>query len=190
MIDSIPIEGKSLKRINKGKKKFKITSLFLNKEVISFNASKEKYYLGFKLTFLKNESFDLLIPLEQILKANRHDIKFLNINKKLIVSLLNKETIKGKSVLIADNAYEKKELIEFFRNWNIEFIPIPKGKKKEKFKAAKKIRKKIETSFSIISESINYFVKRCKNLLSISRIILSSVLLYNLKKLVLLGGDK
>jgi len=189
LIDSFPIEGKSLKRRNKGSKKFKITSLFLNKEVISYNASKDKFYFGFKQSCLLIEKLNILIPLEQILKANRHDIKFLELNKEFIVSLV-KDKNKGNIVLIGDSAYEKEKLKEFFRNRNIEFIPIPKGKEKERFDLIRKMRKKIESSFSIISEVINHFVRKCKNLLSVSRIILGSILLYNLKSLLYLESGE
>jgi len=81
-------------------------------------------------------------------------------------------------------------ILEFFRNRNIEFIPIPKGKEKERFGLIRKMRKKIESSFSIISEVINHFVRNCKNLLSVSRIILGSVLLYNLKSLLCLKSSE
>jgi len=80
--------------------------------------------------------------------ASKHDINALKEFKKeqTTVDLLN-----GK-ILIADKAFNSKQLKEKLRHLNIELQAIKKGKfhhkQREKQSFLKKVRKKIETVFS------------------------------------------
>ena len=103
-------------------------------------------WFGYKLGLII-DAFEQPISFN-VMPASKHDINALKELKKeqTTVDLLN-----GK-ILIADKAFNSKQLKEELRHLNIELQAIKKGKihhkQREKQSFLKKVRKKIETVFS------------------------------------------
>jgi chaperonin cofactor prefoldin len=105
-----------------------------------------KQWFGYKL-WLIIDGFEQPVSFN-IMPASKHDINALKELKedKTVIDLL------GGKVLIADKAFNSKQLEEELESLNIELKAIKKGKthhkQKEKQTFLKTVRKKIETTFS------------------------------------------
>ncbi|MFU8652060.1 transposase [Methanotorris formicicus] len=147
-IDTIPIETKELIRKYRHEKIGK--SMLIKKDgIVGYNASKKRYYFGYKATYTTDEMY---LTLLFVSPANQHDLDVLKDNYKLFVKNFSNCSI------IGDKGY----IDEGFQNmlgWgNVYFESIKRNNmiksfiEKIKYKILNKLRKTIETNFSKLVE--------------------------------------
>ena len=142
-VDSFPVE---LCNITREKR----CNLWSDKKLKGYNASKQKYFYGFKVHMVVNTNKEPIYF--YISEGSMHDIKA---SYKFLPSLPKN------SIVIGDKGYVSNELKNFLNNFGIDISPIFKKnmKKDTEYLIKRKIRKGIETAFSVITEKFGKHIK-------------------------------
>jgi len=142
-VDSFPVE---LCHITREKR----CNLWNDEKLKGYNASKKKYFYGFKVHMVVNTNKEPIFF--YISKGSMHDVTaaynflpYLPLN----------------SIVIGDKGYVSNDLKNFLNKYGIELSPILRKnmKKDNEYLAKRKIRKGIETAFSVITEKFGKHIK-------------------------------
>ena len=142
-VDSFPIEICQIQREKRSK-------LWRDVSLKGYNASKKKYFYGFKVHMVvtTNQEPVLCYISEGSMHDNIASYKFL-------------PTLPKNSIVIGDKAYISGKLERFLAQFGIELSAI-KRKNMEKdpnHKIKRKLRKGVETAFSVITAKFGKFIR-------------------------------
>jgi hypothetical protein len=142
-VDSFPVE---LCQINREKR----SNLWRAPELKGFNASKCKFFYGMKVHMVVTT--DKLPVRCYISPGSMHDVKAAY---KLLPQL------PAPSLTIGDKGYVSQKLSEFLKPFGIELSPIGRRnmKKDKDYFMKRKIRKGVETAFSVITAKFGKVIK-------------------------------
>jgi hypothetical protein len=142
-VDSFPVEVCKLERSS-------TCNIYNHKDMKGYNASKKRFFYGFKVHMVVTTDKE---PLHcYISYANEHDATAA---KKYLPAL------KANSTVIGDKGYVSKKLSRFLTKFGVNLNAIQRsnmGEDKEYF-IKRRLRKKVETVFSIITGRFGNVIK-------------------------------
>ena len=142
-VDSFPVELCSITREKR-------CNLWQDEKFKGYNASKKKYFYGFKVHMIVNTNKQPIYF--YISEGSMHDIT-------AAYRFLNK--LSENSIVIGDKGYVSNKLENFLQNFGIKLLPIFKNNmnKDNEYFIKRKIRKGIETAFSVITDKFGKVIK-------------------------------
>ena len=142
-VDSFPVE---LCQISREKR----CRLYNDEKLKGFNASKNRYFYGFKVHMVVNTNKEPIFF--YISEGSMHDVK---------ASYHFLPFVPKNSIVIGDKGYVSDDLDNFLSKFGIKLSPIFRKnmKKDNEYLIKRKIRKSIETAFSIITGKFGKVIK-------------------------------
>jgi len=142
-VDSFPVEVCKIERSQS-------CNIYNHKDMKGYNSSKKRWFYGFKVHMVVTTNKE---PVHcYISYANEHDVKTA---KRYL------PTMKSNTTVIGDKGYLSKTLKEFLAKLGINLTAIQRSNMKEDkdYFIKRKLRKKVETVFSIITGRFGNVIK-------------------------------
>lgn len=142
-IDSFPVELCNIVRENRCR-------IWNQPNLKGYNASKKRFFYGFKVHMVVSTNREPIYFF--ISEGSMHDVK---------AAYKFTYNLPKDSIIIGDKGYNSNKLIEFLKQFKIELMPIFKRNMQNDNThfIKRKIRKKIETAFSIITSKFGKVIK-------------------------------
>jgi len=142
-IDSFPVQLCDITREKRCR-------LWNNEQFKGYNASKKRFVYGFKVHMIVNTNKEPIFF--YISDASTHDV---TASYKFAFNLPQN------SILIGDKGYVSSNLTTFLKKFNINLSPIFRKNMKNdnEYFTKRKIRKKVETTFSIVTSKFGKYIR-------------------------------
>jgi len=142
-VDSFPVEICQIQREKRAK-------LWQDVSLKGYNSSKRRFFYGFKVHMVVTTEREPIFCYISV--GSKHDIT---------ASYNFLPTLPANSIVIGDKGYISNKLASFLAKFGIKLSPIPRKnmKRDDSYKLKKRIRKGIETAFSVITSKFGKVIK-------------------------------